>query len=352
MSAIASLLAALSLSAAPATQAAPPPAPSPADAIAAAHKAGERTHTLSAMSVESAIESLNSETITVFGTRRELRCPGGGQVTESACRPCKYKSVEWAERPEGQWMVDVSWPVADEAARAAAMAKLDHWRKYFDLEPRGGVEKGGKRFVLFELKGPKALVQEEPEITTVRIAVAGRESTLALVPAGQKDVELEAKTLGKAGSGALEPVEGGELQFEAVGGCADVIASGPRKAKVALRPKLEKCEVKASLVKGAASATIVVRRELALFVTVEGQRADSLVLEGANVIDLAFEVEPKAQTGKIAPEWSVEGGKLEVLEGGKNVRLRLEKGAAKARVELVDRESGAAAAAEVRRKGH
>lgn len=345
MSAIAILLAALS--AAPATR----PGPlSPAEALAAAHKAGERTHTLSAMSVESAIESMNSETITVFGTRRELRCPGGGQVTESACKPCKYKTVEWAERPEGQWIVDVSWPVADEAAHAAAMARLDHWRKYFELEPRGGVEKGGKRFALFELKGPKALVQEEPEITVVRTAVGGKEAMLALVPAGQKDVEVEAKTLGKAGSGALEEVESGEVQFEAVGGCADVVASGARKARVALKPRLEKCDVKASLVKGAASAILVVRRELQLYVTVEGQRADSLVLEGSNVIDLAFEVEPKAQASGVAPEWSVEGGKLEVLERGKSARLRLEKGADRARVEVFDRVSGAVGAAEVRRK--
>ncbi len=349
MSTLALLAAALLLSAAPAK---PPPAlPSAAEALAAAHKAGERTHTISAMSVESAIESLNSDTVTVFGTRRELRCPGGGQVTESACQPCKYKSAEWAERPAGQWIVDVSWPADDEAAHAAAMARLDHWRRYFDLEPRGGVEKAGKRYALFELKGPKALVQEEPEITTVRFAVGGRESMLALIPAGQKDVEVEARTLGKVGSGALAEVEGGEVQFEAVGGCADVVAAGPRKARVALRPKLERCEVKASLPKGAASATLVVRRELQLFVTVEGQRADSLVLEGANVIDLAFEVEPKTQAEKILPEWTAEGGKLEVLENGRNVRLRLEKGAAKARVELLDKASGAVATAEVRRKG-
>ncbi|MGC4114453.1 MAG: hypothetical protein QM765_07550 [Myxococcales bacterium] len=182
------------------------------------------------------------------------------------------------------------------------------------------------------------------------MAVGGKESLLALVPAGQKDVEIEARTLGKAGSGALTEIAGGEVQFEAVGGCADVLASGPRKARVALHPKLEKCEVKASLSKGAASATLVVRRELQLFVTVEGQRADSLVLEGANVIDLAFEVEPKTQTVKIVPEWSAEGGKLEVLEHGKNVRLRLEKGVVKARVELVDKTSGAMATAEIKRK--
>jgi len=40
-----------------------------------------------------------------------------------------------------------------------------------------------------------------------------------------------------------------------------------------------------------------------------------------------------------------------VLENGRNVRLGLETGAAKARVELLDKASGAVATAEVRRKG-
>lgn len=311
-----------------------------------AHQAGERTHAVSAMRLDSAIESLNQGTVQVFGVRRELKCPGGGQISESACNPCTYKTSEWAERPAEQWIVDLSWKVGDEAEHAATVALADHYKRYFDLEPRGGVEKGGRRYLLFELKGPRAVVVEDPVTTTLRLAVAGKEATLALVPAGKKDVEIEAKPLGKAGSGALVEIPNAEARFES--SCASLVASGPRAARVALHPGVERCEVKAFAQKGGANASIVVRREVEIFVTCEGQRADSLVLEGANVIDLSFEVSPKEV--HVTPEWSAEGGKLEVRDAGRNVTLRLEPAVSKATVRLLDRESGAAGAVEVRRK--
>ena len=127
------------------------------DALAVAHKSGDRAHALSAMRVDNAIESLNKGVVQVFGVRRDVHCPGGGQVTESACSPCTYKSEEWAERPMEQWIVDFSWRSGDEAEHALAMAKIDHFKKYFDMEGRPGVEKGGRRYVFFELKGPRPM---------------------------------------------------------------------------------------------------------------------------------------------------------------------------------------------------
>jgi hypothetical protein len=303
------------------------------------------------MSVESAIESLNSDTVTVFGTRRELRCPGGGQVTESACQPCKYKSAEWAERPAGQWIVDVSWPADDEAAHAAAMARLDHWRRYFDLEPRGGVEKAGKRYApCSSSTGPKALVQEEPEITTVRFAVGGRESMQALIPAGQKDVEVEARTLGKVGSGALAEVEGGE--------CSSRRWAAARTSSPPARARPGRAASQAREVRGEGPSPQGRRqrhpRRAPRAAAVRDRRGPARRQPGARGSQRhrpGLRGRAQTQAEKILPEWTAEGGNLEVLENGRNVRLRLEKGAAKARVELLDKASGAVATAEVRRKG-
>jgi hypothetical protein len=317
------------------------------DPLLAAHKAGERAHVLAVFRADAAIESLNANTVQVWGKRRELRCPGGGQASESDCNPCTFASKDWAERPTQQWIAHFSWPAGDEAAHEQAMAEIEHFKKFFDLQPRGGVEKGGRRYSLFEMAGVRQAVIEEPEITTLRLLAGGKESTMALVPAGEKDVEIVARALSKAGSGA--PVEAREAQVRFSSSCAAVKPTGDRSARVMPARGVDHCEVKAQSLKGGASATIVVRREVQLFVTYEGARADDLVLQGVNVVELSFEAEPVGKVAKVVPDWKVEGGTSELLQGGKAIKLRLGE-TGEATVTLTDDESGAAASAHVRRK--
>ena len=317
------------------------------DPLLAAHKAGERTHVLAVFRVESAIESLNTGMVQVFGKRRELRCPGGGPSAESDCKPCSFASKDWAERPGEQWIADFSWPLGDEAAHEKAMAEVEHFKRYFELQARGGVEKGGKRYLFFEMVGPRQVSSEEPEITTLRLLVAGKEAPMALVPVGAKDVEIEARAFMKAGSGA--PVEAPEAEVRFESACAVIKPTSSRSARVTPQRGVERCEVKAFAKKGGASASVAVRREVQLFVTYEGQRADDLVLQGVNVVELGFDVEPAGRVAKVAPEWKVEGGTSELIDGGKAIRLRLD-ARGEATVTLTDEESGAATSARVRRK--
>ncbi len=325
----------------------PEPAPSPAAILEAAHKGGDRAHVLGALRVDSAIESLNSGEVQVFGTRREYRCPGGGQVSESACAPCTYAAKAWAERPTEQWIVDFSWAVGDEAEHAAALAQIEHFRRFFDLRARPGVEKGGRRYTFFELAGPRAVPDENPEISTLRLHVGGKEAALALIPVGEKDVEIEAKAWRRAGSGAPVAVADPEVAFEST--CAQLTQAGP-KVRAALTPGVERCEVKALARKGGASASVIVRRELQLFVTYEEQRVDDLVLEGALVVELGFEAATSGKPAQVTPKWVASSGKLELLDGGKRVRLRLDPQQKESLLTLSDEASGASAQARIRRK--
>ncbi|MGI5861774.1 MAG: hypothetical protein ACOX6T_06905 [Myxococcales bacterium] len=310
-----------------------------AESFEQAHAARRRDHVLEVVKVESAIESLNDGTVQVFGLRRAYRCPTGELVSESACNPCVRRASEWGSRPHGVWIYEAVWRAGDERSRAAAIERLEHFRKYFELEHRGGAEAGSRVFGFHELTGRTRAPAEAAKAERVRFFVGGAEATAAVVPAAARFIELEARAQTRGANGSL--VEYPEARIELTSACGELKEAGPGKALFTLKPMVARCEVKATATPGGATAVIGVRRAVEVEITYEGQAADKMLLEGAESVVLGYRASAGGEEMEIQPEWKARGGALEILDGGRSVRFRLEKGGSGGEVQLLDLANGA-----------
>ncbi len=319
-----------------------------AEPIERAHAERRRDHVLEVVRVESAIESLNDGTVQVFGTRRAYRCPTGELVSESACNPCVRRASEWGSRPHGVWLYEAVWRAHDEKSRGAAIERVEHFRKYFELEHRGGAEAGARVFGFDEFSGRTRAPAEPAKAERVRFFVGGAEATAAVVPAAARYVELEARAQTRGASGSL--VEYPEARIALSSACGELKESGQGKALFSLRPMVARCEVTATATPGGATAAIGVRRAVEVEITYEGQAADKMLLEGAESVVLGYRASAGGGQVEIKPEWKARGGTLEILDGGRSVRFRLEKGGAGGEVQLLDLGSGAGDRLAIERK--
>lgn len=314
-------------------------------ALRTAHDAREKMHVLVITRVESTIEDLNRELVLVYSVRREYQCPTGELVSETRCDPCEVPSAEWVDRPQNIWLAELVTSSEEEERERRAL--FDHLGRYFALSPRGGGEKAGTRRVFYEYAGKRKAPSEPPKALRVRMFVGGNEATAAKVPAGSRVVEILAKAQRRGESGALEEFPDAKITFTAP--CGEVQELGPGRVLFSPAIGIARCELTATAFPGGAVATIGVMREAELEITYEDQPADQLVLEGADVIELGFSTRG-IDRAAVRPQWKATGGTLELLEEGRRVKFRLEKGAAEAEISLVDTESGAGDVLAIRRR--
>ncbi|MFN7131089.1 MAG: hypothetical protein ACK4N5_03350, partial [Myxococcales bacterium] len=294
---------------------------------------------------ESTLEDLNRGTTQVHWVRREYQCPTGELVNETRCAPCEVQTAEWVERPHDVWLTDLSF--ANEDQQAEAMATLEHLKHFFELENRGGGEKAGVRHVFWAWDGKKKAAPEPSKAVRVRMFVEENEATAAIVRAGATGVEVVARAQHKGITGGLEEFDGAKLTFTSA--CGTVKELGPGRVLYSLAPGVARCELKATAHPGGAVAAIGVTREAEVDIAYQGQTPDHLVLEGADVLELDYLVRG-TDVQKVRPAWSAKGGRLEVLEDGDRVKFRLDRGADRAEIRLLDEVSGAGDVVTVQRK--
>lgn len=320
-----------------------------ADPLQQAHDRGDSAHLLSVMKIDSSIETMNKGTVDVFGLRREFRCPSGELVSETRCDPCTYSSKNWGEPPAGQWVYDMAWESENERSHAVALARLDHFRLFFELAQRAGSEKGGQRHAFFAYAGRLERLPEPARALRVRMLVSGAEVSAATIPAGVRQVEVEARAQKKGPSGALEDFPDAAISFAS--DCGTARPAGAGRVAFSLAPGVARCELRASAQPGDATAAIGVRREVSVEITFEDHPADQIVVRGQDFVDLSVRSDASGKPVSISPEWTVTGARLERLDpSGTRVKVRLDEGSAEAEVKVLDALSGAAARLVIRRK--
>ncbi len=311
-----------------------------------AHDAKEKTHVLAVTRVESSIEDLNRGLTQVYSVRREYQCPTGELVSETRCAPCEIPTSEWVDRPVNIWLAEITSASGDDEREGRGL--IDHLKSYFELEHRGGGEKSGVRRVFYEYAGKRKAPPEPPKAIRVRMFVGGNEATAAVVPSDARSVEVEARAQHKGESGSLEEFADAKITFTAP--CGEVKELGPGRVLFTPAAGIARCELSATAFPGGAKTAIGVTREAQLEITYEEQPADQLVLEGSDAVELGFSALGVAPE-QVRPAWRAKGGTLELLEEGRMVKFRLEKGASQAELSLVDEVSGAGDVLAIRRKG-
>jgi hypothetical protein len=313
--------------------------------LSTAHAHHEKTHVLVVTRVESAIEDLNKNTISVFGIRRELHCPDGAVIVESKCDPCVHPANEWVEHPEGEWIYEVSY--ANEEEHRAALAAAQHFGNYFELDPLPGVDKEGQTHLLFSLRGVKPPAPT-PVAAKLRLTVGGAERAEALIPAGEHEIEIVAQTLKKNSSGALEPMPEAAVEFASP--CARLLSASTGHVRVSLPPGTPRCSLTAIAHPGEIQAELSIGRQVQIEILFEGQAADEVVLEHSNWVDLTYSARALDKPIAIKPQWKGEHGSFEVHEQGRKVRFTLDDKFSEGSVLLLDDDSGASDILKVRRQ--
>ena len=316
------------------------------DPVEAAHAKRDPAHVMTAVRIESEIEDLNKHTVTVFGARREYRCPGGEVAQETRCDPCTYARDAWAEHPANEWIVEEVY--ATEAEHQAATKAIEHFGRYFELEPRAGVESAGKQHVFAAYTGHTKAPPPPATVAKLKIRVGGVEREQALIAFGSKDVELEVQALRRNPSGALEPMPEARIDFSSA--CTQLRHTGEGRALVALAPGANTCIVTATGNPGGVPASVSVGRELKMEILFEGQAADEVRLQHAHALDLTYSAVALDKPVSIQPQWKGENGSFELSEGGKKARFTLEAGHDEGSVMLLDAASGATDTLVVRRQ--
>lgn len=322
--------------------------PPQVDPLEAAHARRDPAHVMPVFKVESAIEDVNRHTVTVFGTRREYRCPGGELASETRCDPCTYASDDWADRPEDEWIYEITWGTP--AEHEAATKEAAHFARYFELEPRPGQEKGGKQHVMYAFDGKTRAPPPPPQVSKLRLLVGGVERDAAAIPFGQKDVALEVQPLFRNPSGALQPLDDAQVSFAAP--CAVLEPTSPTRALVGLQPGVNSCDLTITANPGGAQAHLALRRELELQILFEGQAADEVHLQESRDVDLTYSARALDKDVAIKPQWKGEHGAFQIFDGGRRVRFTLDRGAREGTVVLLDGDSGATDQLAVRMQDH
>ena len=318
------------------------------DPLAAAHKHKDRNHTMVVTKVDSTIENLSGGTVQVFSTRREYKCPGGELGVESVCNPCEERVENFADRPHGVWFFDQAFEIGNHDMHEQSVAEAEHFLKYFELEKRTGSNTGnGMSHTFFEYAG-KQKAQEAPAVAMrVQLYVNDELTAATTLPAGEKEIAVEARAQRKGESGSLEPFKEAEITFS--GTCGVVKNTGKGRALFGLKPGFNRCELKATAMPGNATGSLVMLRETQLDITYEDQAVDEVVLDGSDSVDLSYKAIAKGESVPINPSWKSESGTVELLDGH-HIRFKLAKGAARSDVVLTDQETGATDIITVRRK--
>ncbi len=322
------------------------PAPIDEDPIEAAHAKRDPAHVMTAVRVESEIEDLNKHTVTVFGARREYRCPGGELAQETRCDPCTYPRDAWAEHPANEWVVEQVY--GTEAEHQAATKAMEHFGRYFELELRPGVESAGKQHVFAAYSGHTRAAPPPSPVAKLKVLVGGAERDTALIPFGSKDVEIDVQALRRNPSGALEPMPEARIDFSTP--CALLRPTGEGKVLASLEAGTNSCVVTATGNPGSVSAFVTVARELKVEILFEGQAADEVRLQHARALDLTFSAVALDKKVAIEPQWKGEHGTFELFEGGQKVRFTLDTGHDEGSVRLLDSRSGASDTLSVKRQ--
>jgi len=307
------------------------------DPIEAAHAHRDPAHVLTVFQAESEIEDVNKHTVTVFGTRREYRCPGGELSSETRCDPCVYGTDAWAAHPEGEWIYEVSY--GNEEEHETATRAAEHFARYFELAPRPGQERGGRQHVMFAFSGKSRAPPPPLAIAKLRLLVNGVERDSATIPYGQKDVQLQVEALARNPSGALQLLPDADVVFSAA--CAVLRPTAPGRALAGLQPGANGCTIDVLAKPGNVAAHLQLARELKLEILFEGQAADEVQLRGSREVDLSFAARALDKDVAVTPRWSGEHGTFQVFDGGKRVRFTLDPGARAGSVRLLDAQSGA-----------
>jgi len=309
----------------------------PPSALEAAHASGDPAHVLSVFRTDSAIEDLNSGKVTVFGTRRAYRCPGGAPVSETACDPCTFAADTWVTHPLGVWIDELTF--SNDAEHEAAARALAHFSRYFTLTPVPGGESGdGVRHLFFVFGGPRA-PPPPPRVAKLQLSVGDTVCDAAKLPYGQRSMVITAVALSKNASGALAPMRAADIAFS--GACATLRPTAPGKVLAGLAPGFNQCDLTVTGEPGGARARFRLERALDLQILFQDQAADEIRVQRSGEVDLTYRATADAREVEIHPQWKGEHGTFEIQEAGKRVRFTLDRGARSGSVELVDGRSGA-----------
>lgn len=316
------------------------------DPLAAAHDRKDPTHVMHLMFVSSSLEMLTKNELLVYGRRREIACPSGAVIVDTSCDPCPEPLDKAPQRPTSDWIYEISWSTSEE--RSQAMAEFEHFSRYFTLTLAGGTDRAGRTFQDYRFGGPRKVAAAPATAVATEIWVGGKAATQAAIPVGNVEIPVEAHAFKKTENGSIEPMPEAKIEWNAP--CGQVRPSpNPRIVFFSLKPDAEKCVLKAFASPGQAMGAVNVTRELALGIVFEGGEPDEVVLQGQKTAEFTYRANASGQPVAIDAEWKATGGHVELLDGPKKVRLRLDDGAAQAELTLTDRASGASHRVVIRR---
>jgi hypothetical protein len=316
------------------------------DPLAAAHDRKDSSHVMHLLFVSSTIELVNKDELNVYGRRREIACPSGAVITDSSCDPCTEKLSVAPTRPTSTWLYEISWSNTTE--RAQALAEYEHFARYFNLTLAGGSDRNGHTYQDYRFDGPKKAAAAPSLAAAVEVSVGGKAATEAVIPAGSLEIELEARAFKKADDGSLQPMPEAKIDWNTP--CGAVRTSpNPHIAFFSLKPGTERCVVKAFASPGQALGAISVTRDVTVGIVFEGAEPDEVVLQGETTAEFSYRATASGQPTPIDAEWKAIGGRIEMIDGPKKIRFRIDPDTPQAEVTLTDKASGAGDRVVIRR---
>lgn len=342
------------------------------EALEAAHVAGADDHVITVRKITSAVEDVNTGKVTVGSVTQVLDCKTGSLVSQSRCDPCEYNVAEWPGRPLDVWFAEESWPLGAEVTKRKAEMRMAHFARYFKLEREGGADHAGMRYAFWRFDGrravsaaptPPAEPEPKPEaapppppepkfgpVEKIEIFTGDTRPDEAFTPPGEDRLSLRAVAWATPEGGTVaSQVDAFKPMWST--SCGSISSASAKEIVFTLSPGVDACKVFLFEARTGKEDTLLVRRgkktpAVRLAITFEGGReADGVALTGTarNVELEAHAFDPAGTEIAFTPEWSVEGGKVEFLDGDTHRRLRVyvDPGVDQATVRARDPKSGA-----------
>jgi len=347
------------------------------DSLERAHAEGASEHVLTVQKITSQLENLNTGKISVNSVTQLLDCKSGKLLSQSRCDPCEYNMAEWPKRPVDRWFTEHAFPQGATVARAQVEAQMNHFTRYFKLEKADGVEHQGFTYLFWSFDGRRGTPLIDPSATQAASGIKDQASTKV-----KDERKVEFGPVQKIeifnGPNRLDvvdyPTDGRSLQLSAVAyaaplgqsilsqvdsfspmwssSCGELSSKSAKQIVFTLKAGVDRCALHLYEGRTGREASVTVQRiqvkpKTRVAITFEGGRdAEGVALTG-NIRSVQLEAHAFNPEGQelpnFSPEWDIEGGQVEFLDGDarRKLKVHLDKNSSRCEVSLRDKESGA-----------